>query len=87
LELEILGLRRQICFLERTAKKRPRLKPVDRFLWVVLWRIWRDWRSALAIVKPETVIGWHRKGFRLFWTEKVRCGKSGRPCLSVRFAI
>jgi putative transposase len=58
------------------------LKPVDRFLWVVLCRIWRDWRSALAIVKPETVIGRHRQGFRLFWTWKVRCGKSGRPGLS-----
>lgn len=82
LELEILALRHQICVLQRTAKKRPRLKPVDRFLWVVLCRIWRDWRSALAIVKPETVIGWHRKGFRLFWTWKVRCLKSGRPGLS-----
>ncbi len=40
---------------------------------------WSDWRSALVIVKPETVIAWHRKGFRLFWTWKVRRGQSGRP--------
>jgi transposase InsO family protein len=82
LELEILALRHQICVLQRGAKKRPRLTRVDRFLWVVLSRIWGDWRSALAIVKAETVIGWHRKGFRLFWTGKVRGGKPGRPGLS-----
>jgi len=49
---------------------------------VILSRVWGDWRSALAIVKPETVIGWHRKGFRLFWTWKVRHGKPGRPAVS-----
>jgi putative transposase len=46
-------------------------------------RLWRDWRSALAIVKPETVIAWHRAGFRLFWTWKVRRGQPGRPVLSL----
>jgi hypothetical protein len=56
LELEILALRHQICVLQRGAKKRPRLTSVDRFLWVILSRVWSDWRSVLAIVKPETVI-------------------------------
>jgi hypothetical protein len=51
-------------------------------LWVVLSHIWRDWRSALAIVKPETVVAWHRSGFRLFWTWKVRRGQPGRPAIS-----
>jgi putative transposase len=82
LQLEILALRHQICVLQRGAKKRPRLTSVDRFLWVILSRVWGDWRSALAMVKPETVIGWHRKGFRLFWTWKVRRGKPGRPAVS-----
>ena len=82
LELEILALRHQICVLQRGAKKRPRLTSVDRFFWAVLSRVWGDWRSALAIVKPDTVIGWHRKGFRLFWTWKVRRGKPGRPGVS-----
>ena len=41
-----------------------------------------DWRSALIIVKPETVIGWHRKGFRWYWTWKVRHGKPGRPLVA-----
>src|SRR6201982_3305927 len=51
-------------------------------LWVWLSRLWRDWRSALAIVKPETVVAWHRAGYRRFWTGKVRHGQSGRPALS-----
>ena len=41
-----------------------------------------EWRSALCIVKPDTVIAWHRKGFRLFWTWKVRRGQRGRPPVS-----
>ena len=49
---------------------------------MILSRVWGDWRSTLAIVKPETVIGWHRQGFRLFWTGKVRRGKPGRPAVS-----
>jgi hypothetical protein len=40
-------------------------------------RVWADWRSALVIVKPETLIAWHRKAFRLFWTWKIRRGKPG----------
>jgi putative transposase len=51
-------------------------------LWIFLSRLWLDWRSAQAIVKPETVIAWHRAGFRLFWTWKVRRGQPGRPVLS-----
>lgn len=43
---------------------------------------WRDWRSTLVIVKPETVVAWHRKGFRLFWTWKVRHGQPGRPVVA-----
>jgi transposase InsO family protein len=57
----------------------------DRLLWVCLSRLWRDWRSALAIVKPETVVAWHRAGFRLFWTWKVRRGQPGRPVISREF--
>jgi putative transposase len=44
--------------------------------------VWVDWRHALMIVKPETVLTWHRKGFRLFWTRKGRRGQAGRPSLS-----
>jgi hypothetical protein len=79
LQLENLALRHQIGVLQRTARKRPKLTPGDRLLWVWLSSIWSGWRSALAIVKPETVIAWHRVGFRLFWTWKVRRGRPGRP--------
>jgi putative transposase len=79
LQLENIALRHQIGVLHRSAKKRPQLHAPDRLLWVWLSRVWADWRSALVIVKPETVIAWHRKGFRLFWTWNVRRGKPGRP--------
>ena len=82
LELENLALRHQIGILQRSARKRPKLTPWDRLLWVCFSRIWSDWRSALAIVQPETVVAWHRAGFRLFWTWKVRRGQCGRPLIS-----
>ena len=78
LQLENLALRHQVNVLRRSVK-RPKLTAADRLLWIWLCEAWSDWRSALAIVKPETVIGWHRKGFRLFWTWKVRRGQRGRP--------
>ena len=82
LELENLALRHQIGVLRRAAAKRLRLTSADRLLWICLSRLWRGWRSALTIVKPETVIAWHRAGFRLFWTWKVRRGQPGRPIIS-----
>src|SRR5437016_14419823 len=82
LQLENLALRHQIGVLQRSARKRPKLTCRDRLLWVCLSRLWSDWRSALAIVRPETVLAWHRAGFRLFWTWKVRRGPPGRPDLS-----
>jgi len=82
LEFENLALRHQIGILQRSARKRPKLTLWDRLLWVWVSRIWSDWRSALAIVQPETVVAWHRAGFRLFWTWKVRRGQRGRPLIS-----
>ena len=58
------------------------MTPWDRLLWVWFSRIWSDWRSALAIVQPETVVAWHRAGFRRFWTWKGRRGQRGRPRIS-----
>jgi hypothetical protein len=80
LQLENLALRHQLGVLHRSVKK-PKLTPFDRLLWAWLCGVWADWRSALIIVKPETVIAWHRKGFRLFWTWKVRHGQHGRPSI------
>jgi hypothetical protein len=61
LEWKKLALPHQIGVLQRSARKRPEWTPCDRLLWVWMSRIWRDWRSGLAIVQPETVIAWHRK--------------------------
>ena len=81
-ELENLALRHQIGVLQRSAAKRANLTSGDRLFWICLSRLWREWRSALAIVKPETVVAWHRAGFRRFWTWKVRRGLPGRPVIS-----
>src|ERR1022692_3691242 len=82
LQLENVALRHQIGVLHRSARKRPKLTSGDRLFWVCLSRLWRDWRSTLVIVKPETVVAWHRKGFRLSRTWKVRCGQPGRPVIA-----
>jgi putative transposase len=65
LHLENLALRHQLGVLRRSVK-RPKLTSADRVLWAWLCELWIDWPSSLVIVKPETVIGWHRKGFQLF---------------------
>jgi putative transposase len=64
--------------LQRTRPRRLRLAKADRWLWVVLSRFWTEWRTVLVIVKPETVVAWHRQGFRLWWTWKSR-RRMGRP--------
>jgi transposase InsO family protein len=81
LQLENLALRHQLGILRRSVK-RPKLTSPDRLFWTWLCEVWIDWRSSLVIVKPETVIAWHRQGFRLFWTWKVRRGQPGRPPVS-----
>ncbi len=77
LAAENLALRQQLVVLTRSVK-RPHLRRRDRIFWSWLSRIWHDWRSAIIIVKPETVIRWHRQGFRLYWRWKSR-PKGGRP--------
>jgi putative transposase len=76
--IENLALRQQLAVFKYSGK-RPKLRPRDRIFWVVLSRLWPNWRSALAIVQPETVVRWHRQGFKLFWRRKSRAGKPGRP--------
>ena len=79
LAAENLALRHQIVILQRSVK-RPRLHRRDRIFWVWLSRLWRGWRSSLIVVQPETVIRWHRQGFRLYWRWKSR-SRCGRPKL------
>lgn len=75
---ENLALRQQLAVLRRSVA-RPRLRRRDRLFWVVLSRLWSPWAGALNIVQPETVIRWHRQGFKLYWRWKSRRGKPGRP--------
>ena len=65
--LENLALRQQLADLKRTHP-RPRLSPLDRLFWVLARRFWSAWKQALLLVTPETVVRWHRAGFRLYWT-------------------
>jgi len=82
LQVEILALRHQLVVLQRTNRKRLRLRGSDRILWVILYRLWPRWRHCLTIVKPATVIAWHRKGFRLYWRWESRPVSIGRPRIS-----
>jgi transposase InsO family protein len=77
LAAENLALRQQLAALQHKSK-RPRLRKRDRIFWAILSCVWRNWRSALLIVQPETVVRWHREGFKLFWRWKSRA-KPGRP--------
>src|SRR5579864_7430267 len=64
--LENLALRQQLLALRR-RNPRPWLGPVDRLFWVVARQLWPKWKQALMIVNPETVVRWHRAGFKLYW--------------------
>ena len=75
--LEILALRQQLAVLKR-KRPRPQLSRLDRIFWVALRRCWSRWTEVLHIVKPETVVRWHRAGFRLYWRWRSRPG-GGRP--------
>jgi hypothetical protein len=77
---ENLALYQQLA-VYRQSIKRPKLLPRDRLFWVCLSRLWPNLQDALAIVQPETVIKWHRMGFKLYWRWKSRTDKVGRPCL------
>jgi len=75
-ELENLALRHQLHVLRRQRPGRLRLFAFDRLLWVVLYRLWPRCLEVMVLVKPATVVQWHRQGFRLFWRWRSR---SGRP--------
>ncbi len=74
--LENLALRQQIIVLQRTNPK-PEISMLDRIFWVVLCEFWSKWHNPLAIVKPQTVIAWHRCGWRLWGSGKADPGRWG----------
>ncbi len=77
---ENLALRQQLIVLRRRTG-RPRLLKQDRIFWLWLARSWSRWRDSLIVVKPGTVVRWHRRGFRYYWTWKSR-HKCGRPTVT-----
>src|SRR5580658_4239493 len=80
--LENLALRQQLAVLKR-RHSHPRLAVTDRLFWVILRRFWSGWRQALILVQPETVVRWHRAGFKLYWTWLSRHRvRAGRKCVS-----
>lgn len=79
LAAENIALRHQLAIMKRT-NKRPKIRMTDWRFWVLLSRIWHPWRKSLVNVKPETVVRWHRKGFKLFYAFKSK--SSGRPRIS-----
>jgi transposase InsO family protein len=81
----VLALRQQIAVLKR-QRPRPPLNATDRFFWITLRNLWARWSDVLLIVKPETVIGWHRAGFRLFWRWRSR-PHGGRPKIGAELRV
>src|SRR5476651_637423 len=81
LEAEILILRQQINVLRRQTPKRPHLNNTDRFLFVWLYHWFPSILDAIAIIRPETIIRWHRAGFRAYWRWR-SCNHVGRPKIS-----
>src|SRR6516225_4514305 len=74
-----LCLRQQLLVLQR-RKPRPRLTVADRRFWILAYRWFVSWQTSLLIVKPETVLRWHRQGWRSYWRRRSsRRGKTGRP--------
>jgi hypothetical protein len=85
LVLENIALRHQIDVLTRT-RRRPALRPGDRRLWSLLASTWPAWRQHLVIVEPETVVRWHRAGWRRYWAWRSRTPTRGRPRIDTQIA-
>jgi len=79
LALENLALRQQLA-VWKARQPRPRLTRTDRIFWVLLSSVWTSWRHSLQVVRPETVVGWHRHGFKRYWAWRSRRPR-GRPTI------
>ncbi len=76
--LENVALRQQLAVFRRTVR-RPQLRTSDRLFWVLLAKAWQDWRTALIVVQPDTVVRWHRQWLRRRWTQRSTPTRPGRP--------
>ena len=81
LQLEVLALRQQLAMVANRDNRRHRFRTSERIFWVWLYRLWPDSLRTLAIFKPDILVRWHRKGFRLYWTWKSRRYQGGRPAI------
>ena len=82
LHLEILVLRQQLAMVNSAPRKRIRFHWGHRLFWICLYRLWPGCLPTLQVFKPETLVRWHHKGFRLYLTWKSRCRQGGRPPIS-----
>ncbi len=78
LVIENLALRQQLAVFKQ-KRSRPRMGPGDRMFWVFLRRVWRNWVNTLIVVEPNTVVPWHRQGFKWFWRWISAAKRVGRP--------
>jgi len=81
LQLEVLALRQQLSLVADRDRKRLSFHKSERIFWVWLYRLWPSCLQTLKIFKPDTLVRWHRKGFRLYWTWKSRPRRGGRPAI------
>jgi len=81
LQLEVLALRQQLSLVADRDRKRLSFHKSERIFWVWLYRLWPSCLQTLKIFKPDTLVRWHRKGFRLYWTWKSRPRQGGRPAI------
>jgi putative transposase len=81
LQLEMLALRHQLAMVANRDSKRLCFRKSERIFWVWLYRLWPTCLQTLMIFKPDTLVRWHRKGFRLYWTWKSRRSQCGRPAI------
>ena len=78
LEAEIIMLRHQLNVLRRRVPSKPQLSVADRLLFVWLYRLFPSVLNAVRIIQPDTIVRWHRAGFRMYWRWKSR-SRGGRP--------
>src|SRR6476660_7510828 len=79
--LENAALRQQLTILKR-EQPRPKLRHRDRLFWIALMKIWKQWRTALVVVQPATVVSWQRRRFKQYWRKLSQKNGPGRPKVS-----
>lgn len=85
LALENLALRQQLAMLKQSGT-RPRVSFVDRVFWMLFSKTVDRWRAMLHVLHPDTIVRWHRNGFRRYWTFKSRRRRPGRPSIDAKYA-